>query len=246
VAKKPNFGFEKRQKDLKKLQKREEKAARKRSKEELPVVDSVSPEIDADQRARLAALCADGWEIWDRFSNRARQDDFHPFVAADYESVLEALVPHRAPGRKFLEWGSATGVITIMADMLGFEAFGIELDTDLIRTARTLGEKFRSTARFAQGSFLPSGYVWKPSGGDGRVGTIGDGHSGYQELGHPLDEFDVVFAFPWGGEEPMMLDLMKNYGRADALLLLNTVNSGVKAYQGGQLIGLTAPQQSRS
>jgi hypothetical protein len=34
VAKKPNFGFEKRQKDLKKQQKREEKAEKKRLKRE--------------------------------------------------------------------------------------------------------------------------------------------------------------------------------------------------------------------
>ena len=34
VAKKPNFGFEKRQKDLKKQQKREEKAEKKRLKKE--------------------------------------------------------------------------------------------------------------------------------------------------------------------------------------------------------------------
>ena len=214
MAKKPNFGFEKRQKDLKKQQKREEKAAKKRQKDEQPEVVAVLPEIDAVQRARLAALCADGWAIYERFSNRERPDDFHPFVAADYESVLAALEPHRAAGLKFLEWGSATGVITIMADMLGFEAFGIELDSDLIRTARTLAEKFHSDARFVEASFLPAGYLWQPTGGDGRVGTIGAGHSGYLELGHSLDEFDVVFAFPWGGEEPMMLDLMKTYGRA--------------------------------
>lgn len=34
MAKKPNFGFEKRQKDLKKQQKREEKAEKKRLKKE--------------------------------------------------------------------------------------------------------------------------------------------------------------------------------------------------------------------
>ena len=32
----------------------------------------------------------------------------------------------------FLEWGSGTGVITIMADMLGFEAYGIEINPALV------------------------------------------------------------------------------------------------------------------
>ncbi|MGQ0647828.1 MAG: hypothetical protein ACT4P7_09670 [Gemmatimonadaceae bacterium] len=121
-----------------------------------------------------------------------------------------------------------------MADMLGFEACGIELDGDLVATARALATRFDSRARFVVGSFLPQGYRWQPSHGDGRTGTLGTGPSGYLQLGHPLDEFDVVFGYPWGGEEPMMLDLMKRYGRSDALLLMNSVTDGVRVYRGGR------------
>jgi len=46
VAKKPNFGFEKRQKDLKKQQKREEKAEKKRLKREGGGEDSTEPTED--------------------------------------------------------------------------------------------------------------------------------------------------------------------------------------------------------
>ena len=189
--------------------------------------------MDDALRARVGALCAEGWEIFERFDIEVRDRAFHPFVNANYESVLAALLPHCAPGLKFLEWGSASGVITIMADLLGFEAYGIELDADLVVTARALAKKFESRARFVTGSFLPTGYAWRPSGGDGRIATIGDGESGYLQLGLSLDEFDVVFGYPWGGEEPMMLDLMKRYGRPDALLLLHTVNDGVMEYRRG-------------
>ena len=187
--------------------------------------------MDDALRIRMARLCAEGWDIWEHFDVEVRDRGFHPFVAADYERVLAALLRHRGPGLKFLEWGSASGVITIMADLLGYEAFGIELDANLVRTARSLATRFDSRARFAAGSFLPAGYVWRPVGGDGRVATIGDGASGYREIGHPLDDFDVVFGFPWGGEEPLMRDLMSSYGGADALLLLNTVNGGVEEYR---------------
>ncbi|MDP9348996.1 MAG: hypothetical protein M3P24_07635, partial [Gemmatimonadota bacterium] len=85
-------------------------------------------ELDAALRARLDALLEEGWELWDRFDSEVRRRSWHPFVAADYERVLQALLPLRAPGLRFLEWGSATGVITIMADLLGFDAYGIELD----------------------------------------------------------------------------------------------------------------------
>lgn len=191
---------------------------------------------DAELRARVAPLLEEGWEIFDRFDREVRDRDWHPFVAADYERVLEALLAVRGRGLRFLEWGSATGVITIMADLLGFEAYGIELDANLVRTARELAARHGSGARFAAGSFLPAGYRYRSSDGDGRLGTIGHGASAYPELGHPLDDFDVVFGYPWGGEERMMLDLMRSYGRGDALLLLQEGSLGVRAYKGGKLL----------
>jgi len=185
-------------------------------------------------RANLDALLEEGWEIWDRFDNEVRQQHWHPFVAADYERVLATLLELRAPGLRFLEWGSATGVITIMADLLGFEAYGIELDPGLVHTARALAERHHSGARFAVGSFLPTGYEWRPSDGDGRRGTIGNGQSAYPEIGHPLEDFDLVYGYPWTGEAPMMHDLMRCYGRRGARLILHGAPDGVKISTNGR------------
>jgi hypothetical protein len=196
--------------------------------------------IDPALRARLQALCTEGWALWDRFDAEVRGRRFHPFVAADYEVVCEALLPWRGPGRRFLEWGSATGVITIMADLLGFEACGIELDASLVATAGGLARDFDSGARFVAGSFLPTGYQWRPRDGDGRTGTLGTGQSGYLLLGSALDDFDLVFGYPWDGEEAMMLDVMSKYGRPDAVLLLHSATDGVTAYRGGRKVA--APQ----
>lgn len=191
-------------------------------------------EVDATLQARLNALIEEGSEIWDRFDAEVRQDQWHPFVAADYERVLQALLELRAPGLRFLEWGSATGVITIMADLLGFEAYGIELDPSLVDTARDLATSHDSGARFAAGSFIPSGYVWRPSSGDNRRGTIGHGASAYPEIGHPLDDFDLVYGYPWNGEEPMMRDLMRAYGRPGAGLILHGGTEGVRVFWNGR------------
>ena len=202
-----------------------------------PTKGLTPPDLDPALQKRLANLCQEGWEIFDSFSRGSLEGDFHAFIPADYEVVQEALLPFRAPGVKFLEWGSASGVITIMADLLGFQAFGIELDADLVETARALALRHDSRAVFAAGSFLPEGYRFRPPGGaDGRTGTIGEGASGYLQMGHHLDEFDVVFAYPWGGEEALMLDLMKAFGRADAHLLLHTVNDGVMVYRRRRLV----------
>lgn len=190
--------------------------------------------IDPALLASFEELFEEGWERWARFDREVRQHSFHPFVPADYHVVLDALVAHAAPGLKFLEWGSAMGVITIMADLLGFEACGIELDDQLVLQARELARSKASGARFATGSFLPTGYRYGRQSGDGRLGTIGDGPSGYLQLGIPLDDFDVVFGYPWSGEEPVLLDLMSEYGRPDALLLI--YSDRVTAYRGGRVL----------
>ena len=188
--------------------------------------------MDAALLARLAALEEEGGAIWRRFDREVRRHEFHPFVPADYARMLQLLLALRAPGLRFLEWGSATGVITIMADLLGFEAYGIELDPELVEIARGLAGRFGSEARFAAGSFIPAGYVWKPRTGDARTGTIGQGVSGYAELGCALDDFDLVYAYPWDGEDPMMHDLLRACGRPGARLVLAGGAEGVRVYRG--------------
>ena len=196
-----------------------------------------APPLDPRLRGRLEQLGEEGWEIWARFDRDVRDHRWHSFVPAEYARILDALLPLRRPGRTFLEWGSATGVITIMADLLGFDACGIELDGELAAMAVELAGRYGSGARFATGSFLPTGYAFHAKDGDARTGTVGQGLSGYVKLGRPLDEFDVVYGYPWSGEEALMHDLMKRYGSPDACLLLHRVSGEVEAYRGGKRVG---------
>jgi hypothetical protein len=191
-------------------------------------------EMDAVLSARLTSLREEGRAIWNRFDSDVRRIRFHPFMPSDYECVLQALMTLRRPGLRFLEWGSATGVITIMADLLGFEAYGIEIDAELVDMARGLAERSASDARFAAGSFLPDGYEWISDTGDGRLGTIGRGASAYPELGWCLKDFDLVFAFPWDGEMPIMQDLMRRRGGSGAIFLLYHATEGVQLYRRGR------------
>lgn len=195
---------------------------------------------DPALRVRLTTLFVEGWELWDRFDMEVRDRDWHPFVNADYEAVLSTLLALHTPGSRFLEWGSATGIITIAADMLGFDAYGIELDPELVRVARKLARRHASRARFVAGSFVPLGYHWSSEDGDARMGTIGEGESAYQELGLSLDAFDVVYAYPWAGEEAMMLDLMARHGKPGATLLLFGTAGAVRAFRNGAPLILPA------
>ena len=191
--------------------------------------------IDAALGARLAAVIDDGHAIWERFDREVRRDAFHPFMPADYPGVLETLKALRAPGRRFLEWGSATEVITILADLLGYEAYGIELDPRLVEVARALAARHGSGARFVAGSLFPTGYRYRGADGDPRTGTLGDGESAYRRLGRPLHDFDVVYGYPWDGEAPVMHDLMRRYGAPGARLLMQSGNDGVRVFRGGVL-----------
>ncbi len=191
--------------------------------------------MDPALSARLDAVCAEGWAHWENFDLTVRERDFHPFVASDYDVVRRALERHCRPGLRFLEWGSANGVITIMADVLGCEAYGIELDTDLVRTARELAAKHNSGAKFIAASFLPAGYRWQSPHDPGYTSTIGVGDSGYVQMGRALEEFDVVFGYPWDGDVELMLDLMQKFGRRDATLLLYHTSAGVMVYHDGRM-----------
>jgi SAM-dependent methyltransferase len=190
---------------------------------------------DAALNARLAAVIDDGRTIWERFDREVRQDGFHPFMPADYPAVLRALVALRAPGQRFLEWGSATGVITILADLLGYEAYGIELDPRLVEVARALAARHGSGARFVAGSLFPAGYRYRGADGDPRTGTLGDGESAYRRLGRPLHDFHVVYGYPWDGEQPVMHDLMRRYGARGARLMMQSGNDGVRIFREGRL-----------
>ena len=182
------------------------------------------PNADCEDRVlleRIRSLCEEGRTIWSRFDAQVRSRSWHPFVPADYDRVLSDLLPLRHRGSRFLEMGSASGVITIMADLLGFEAYGIEIDPELVAVARSLARRHRSDARFAVGSFVPSGYVWTSGEGDDRLGTLALGQPAYAELGRNLSYFDVVFAYPWDGEEPILRDIVRRHGAAPVTLLLH-------------------------
>ena len=178
--------------------------------------------------ARLEALHEEGRQIFERFERDVRSAEFHPFKPADYTAIVDMLLPFSGECRTFLEWGSATGVIAITADLLGFEAYGIEIDASLVDMSNDLARRHGSDARFVAGSLLPDGYEWRSPSGDTRLGTIEEGVSGYSQLGMPLHDFDLVYGYPWSGEAAMMRDIMQRCGGNGSRLLINRGREGVE------------------
>jgi hypothetical protein len=186
--------------------------------------------LDPELNVRLAELADDGRRLWNRFDLEVRRNTFHSFLPADYDAVLLALLELRAPGLRFLEWGSATGVITIMADLLGFEACGIEADPALVSAARQLAADYGAGPTFVAGNFLPPGYEYRPRAGHAPGMDLG-GPSGYALLGRGLHDFDIVYGYPWPGEEDVMLEIMRAYGGPAARLLLYSADGRLRTHR---------------
>ena len=188
----------------------------------MPLIELDSPlsERDAEPAVhRFLETCA---RAVDLYLDRA---DAEPgFVPSDYGLAYRALRSVKeqglAPGRCFCEWGSGLGVVTLLAASLGFRAHGIEFDGELVARARALAQQHpRWPVEFAQGSFVPPGaedlcgdveeFAWLQPGG----------RDGWDLLELDPDEVDVVYAYPWPGEESV-LDEMFEGAAADGALLV--------------------------
>lgn len=154
------------------------------------------------------------------------------FVPSDFKTVFHALQTitdtNLASGTSFCEWGSGFGVVTLLASMLEFAACGIEIEQELVDESRRMADDFGLPGEFVQGSFIPSGaescvdeayaennaeYSW----------LITDAEDGYDELQLGPEDFDIVFSYPWPGEEYLITNLFEKYAAKGALLL--TYNS---------------------
>ena len=172
----------------------------------------------------LADLFADGKQIWDE-----NETDFHfrDFVAADYAKVFRALALLKDQAETFLEFGSGLGVITTTASLIGYEAYGIEIDPKLVRRSQELAEKYDATSEFAFGSFIPDAYEWTGEFEDEFFKTIIDDRDAYEDLDMELRDFDLVYGFPWPGERLFFLDIMNRFGRPGALFMTYDVREGI-------------------
>ncbi|MCR9246403.1 MAG: hypothetical protein NXI31_15325 [bacterium] len=189
------------------------------------------PSIDPRTLDRLLQR---GKALWDQFETVAG-GRHHLFVPCDQRAVYEAMRELVEPASNFLELGSAAGIVTIVADLLGLEAYGIEIEPWLIPRSNDLAADFDSEATFVEGSFVPFDYRDEITNLASDRITPTEGADGYDEIGLQLDDFDLVFAYPWPGEEDWLYELMRRHARPDAVLLTYDAQDGCRAEPVSQL-----------
>jgi hypothetical protein len=156
------------------------------------------------------------------------------FVPSDYELVwrtLAALRRDHPDAHRLLEWGSGFGVVVGLAASLGFEASGIEIDRGLAAVSRELLAAHRLRATIAAGSFVPDDDVAGERLADLETRTVLGAADAYDELEADLDDFDVVFAYPWTTEEALYCELFARGADHGAVLLTYSRTEGVRAYR---------------
>ena len=181
----------------------------------------------AEIRGRFAQLLVEGDRLWDAW--RATSSTRSPlFVPSDYAEALVVLRGLTDRASTFVELGSGSGVVTVMADLLGFEAYGIELDPWLVERSIELAETMGSGATFVEGSFVPPDYQDEIEHQSGDHLTPTDGARAYDEIGLDLDDFDLIYAYPWPGEEDWLDELVRRFARPEALLLAYDSSGGFR------------------
>lgn len=153
-----------------------------------------------------------------RISSFQRRTGAPAFVASDFQAVYAALrgLAAEGEGGAFCEWGSGFGVVSCLAAFLGFEAFGIEIEEELVQAAQELADDFDLPVEFIRGSFIPQGGKKLASADGFSWLTFEEAASGEEA---PIEDFAVIFAYPWPDEEDFVELLFDRFAAPGCVLV---------------------------
>lgn len=177
--------------------------------------EPVSAEVRSwinDARTRIEAF----QDRWDR-------RPIEQFVAADYELVYQSLrwtLAHEPLiGNRFLEWGCGFATMTALAATLGLDAIGIEAEPTLFAQGQRTLADWNVPAELIHGNFLPR--AAEQLADDPTLPSLGhESPNAYAKLGLEIDDFAIIYAYPWPGEDDFLEAVFTQYAASGAYLLL--------------------------
>ncbi len=188
------------------------------------------PTISDDELRDLWSAAAAIWNAHEA------ETAYEGYVSADFTAIYARLLKLRGRAHTFLEWGSGLGVVAIMASRLGFDSYGIEVKRELVDAARELAMQFDARPKFAIGSFIPNEFNGSLRNGDEFHRTDTNDLDAYAELNMELEDFDLIYAYPWPEEHTVFRSIVRRCAAPHALYLQFDVREGLK---------LTRPAASR-
>ena len=193
------------------------------------------PDVMPQPPPEAAALIADAQARIDAFIESRLADPVNSFVPSNFSLVYGALRcvahAHLSPGPLFCEWGSGAGVVTCLAAMAGFDACGIEFEADLVALSERLANDHGLKVSFYRGNLVPyGGQKIAERVGDFEWLAVG-GSDPYEQMGLDVDDFDMVFAYPWPGEQHVIERLFDRFAADGALLMTYNGSEGVNLFR---------------
>jgi len=192
----------------------------------------------------IRELIAEGTRRIDEFFEEGLGPRYRSYVPSDPELLHGALtnprLTDRLAGKVFCEWGSGFGLATGIASLLGWQAFGIEKEAELVERSLRLLEEFHLDATILETSFLPGGFEEAEGIGGKDLLLPGEGWGGVHESetigieGLDPEEVDLFFVYPWPDQEQLMMDLFRAVASEEAVLLMYLGDGEMVAYGFGE------------
>jgi len=138
--------------------------------------------------------------------------------------------------------GSGFGTATCLAALLGYEAYGLEIDEELVWFSRAIARRLGIPVTMLCTSFLPAGYA-ASAGGDGATLVTPAsvrGHHDTAEARGPLRydgmaiaiaDIGLFFAYPWPEERALIRQLFEAVARAGALLVMYHTDTDIRVWR---------------
>ncbi len=165
------------------------------------------------------------------FTNQShrRFPRFLPSDSALVFAAMEYVTRHDlALGRVFCEWGSGFGTGTCLAALLGYEAYGIEIQSELAEVSREMARKLDIPVEILCASYIPKGYEsYSGLGGEDLVksetflypGAAIDHKLRYEGMDIDIASIDLFFVYPWPEEQELMKKLFDAVAVEGAILI---------------------------